>query len=365
MTLQMQIDKMASEIRTDGYQISIGELISLYESKEIDIHPEFQRFFRWTLSQKSKFIESILLNIPLPPIFVIQRDDGVWDVVDGLQRLSTLYEFFGILKDENGDTNSPLILSGTKYLPDLQGKSWGETANSLDTTQRLLIKRSKIYVNIILRKSDEKAKYELFMRLNTGGSLLSPQEVRNCILVQINRDLFFFIKELSENEDFQTCISITDSAIEEQYDIELVLRFIIFRSIALSKLKINDVNDFISDKMIEIGESEAFDKYAERKAFETTFRILSNIQGADSFRKFDSQKGKFSGGFLLSAYEVISFGIGKFHSEYENLDNYEILKNKIFDLWNEEEYRRYSGSGVRASSRIPKLVEFGRKYFKP
>jgi len=87
---------MRKEIRTDGYAMSIGEWISLYENKEIDIHPEFQRFFRWSINQKSNLIESILLGIPIPTIFVSQRKDGVWDVVDGLQtEVSEIITDFG------------------------------------------------------------------------------------------------------------------------------------------------------------------------------------------------------------------------------------------------------------------------------
>ena len=120
MPLNEEIDSMRKEIRTDGYGMSIGEWISLYENKEIDIHPEFQRFYRWTEIQKSNLIESILLGIPIPPIFVSQRKDGIWDVIDGLQRLSTLYQFVGILKDENGNNIEPLKLEKTKYLPSLE-----------------------------------------------------------------------------------------------------------------------------------------------------------------------------------------------------------------------------------------------------
>ena len=163
MALKDEIDKMRQEIRTDEYPMSIGEWISLYDNKEIDIHPEFQRFFRWTINQKSNLIESILLGIPIPPLYVSQRKDGVWDVVDGLQRLSTLYQFIGILKDDNGNNIIPLILEKTKYLPSLEGKKWndpGDEENSLTTEQRLLIKRSKIGVSIVLRESDEIAKFE-------------------------------------------------------------------------------------------------------------------------------------------------------------------------------------------------------------
>src|ERR1700687_3774158 len=124
MPLEDEISTKRKEIRTDGYPMSIGEWISMYEKDEIDIHPEFQRFFRWTEAQKTNLIESILLGIPIPPIFVSQRPDGVWDVVDGLQRLSTIYQFLGILEDENGKLVDPLVLEPTKYLPSLESKRW-------------------------------------------------------------------------------------------------------------------------------------------------------------------------------------------------------------------------------------------------
>src|SRR5207302_2762577 len=155
MGLQQEIDARRSEIRTDDYAMSIGEWISLYENKEIDIHPEFQRFFRWDIWQKSRLIESILLGIPIPPIFVSQRKDGVWDVVDGLQRLSTILQFAGILRDEENNVLPPLVLERTKYLPALEGMKWNDPEdpeNSFTPTQRLIIKRSKIDASIILSR---------------------------------------------------------------------------------------------------------------------------------------------------------------------------------------------------------------------
>lgn len=92
--LNKEIDKARHNVRTDSYSMSIGELASMYEDNELEIHPAFQRVFRWSDEQKSNFIESIFLGIPIPSIFVSQRQDGVWDLVDGLQRLSTIFSFF-------------------------------------------------------------------------------------------------------------------------------------------------------------------------------------------------------------------------------------------------------------------------------
>jgi uncharacterized protein with ParB-like and HNH nuclease domain len=163
--------------------MSIGELINLYRDRELDIHPEFQRFFRWSDEQKSRFIESLLLGIPIPSMFVQQREDGVWDVIDGLQRLSTIFQLVGLLRDEEDQLVPPLELQGTRYLPSLQDKHWEENGGNgqgLNREQQLIIKRSKLDIKIVLRESDESSKYELFQRLNTGGSSLSDQELRNC-----------------------------------------------------------------------------------------------------------------------------------------------------------------------------------------
>lgn len=83
-SLSERIKSLKKEIATDSYSMSIGELINIYSDHEIDIHPKFQRLFRWTPYQKTRFIESIMLNIPIPPIFVSQNENGVWDVVDGV-----------------------------------------------------------------------------------------------------------------------------------------------------------------------------------------------------------------------------------------------------------------------------------------
>ena len=126
MGLDQEIKARRAEVRTDGYPMSIGELINLYRDDELDIHPEFQRWFRWSQEQKSRLIESILLDIPIPSIFVSQREDGVWDVIDGLQRLSTIFELTGDLRDSYGRKLTPLVLTQTKYLPSLGREKLGE-----------------------------------------------------------------------------------------------------------------------------------------------------------------------------------------------------------------------------------------------
>ncbi len=366
MGLQEEIDGKRQEIRSDSYAMSIGEWISLYENDEIDIHPEFQRFFRWSNHQKTSLIESLLLGIPIPPIFVSQREDGVWDVVDGLQRLSTIYEFVGKLRNEDKENVQPLILEKTKYLPSLEGKTW-ESPNtpekSLTQAQRLLIKRSKIDVTILLKESDTMAKYELFQRLNTGGSIATPQEVRNCILVMYNRRMFHWMRGLSNNEMFQSCLSLSDRSIEEQYDMELLLRFLIFRSIDEGELKgMPDIGVFLGDKMMEMAQKENYDYVGEEEAFKSTFEILSKQTGGESFRRYDQRKDRFLGGFLVTAYEVVALGIGYNYTEL--LNSQTDIRSLIEGIWKNPDYTFWTGAGSDTRRRIPRLINLGRKIFK-
>ncbi|WP_295883821.1 DUF262 domain-containing protein [uncultured Thiohalocapsa sp.] len=365
MTLQSEIDKARADIRTDGYPISIGEWISIYEQRELDIHPEFQRFFRWTQKQKSRLIESLLLGIPIPQIFVSQRDDGVWDVVDGLQRLSTIFEFIGILRDEEDRVIPALTMEATAYLPSLAGIRWQddeEPGQSLSNAQRLLIKRAKIDVSIILKESDEQTKFELFQRLNTGGSPLSDQEMRNSLLVMLNRDLFRWMKDLSGDASFRECIALSDRAVDEQYDMELVLRFLALRTIPEEELTgLGDLGEFLTEKAKEVAKDGAYDRAEAAEAFRSTFRLLADTLGSDSFHRFDQAKGRFLGGFSISAFEAIALGIGY------NYKSIPAARDKIAErarnLWTDPRFLEYSGAGMRASTRIPRIVPLGRTIF--
>lgn len=183
MTLEDEISKEASQIRTDSYPMSVGELLNLYRDNELDVHPEFQRVFRWTPTQKTKLIESILLGIPMPPIFVAQQKNGVWDVVDGQQRLSTILQFVGVLKDENKAPVSPLVLEGTTFLPSLAGKSWGGE-DPFTRDQQLFIKRAKIDVNKPPENTTKGGWYDsdrptsLLPRLQTKAATYSRRRLR-------------------------------------------------------------------------------------------------------------------------------------------------------------------------------------------
>lgn len=361
-TLQEQIDKHRKDIRTDSYEMSIGEWISLYENGEIDIHPEFQRYFRWTAYQKSTLVESILLGIPVPEIFVSQRNDGVWDVVDGLQRLSTIYELVGILKDENQQIRDPFLLEKTKYLPSLEGKAWksDSPANELTQAQKLLVRRTKLGVNIILRESDENTKYELFQRLNTGGSQLTDQEVRNVIMVRQNKPLYDLMNQLADEEDFKATVTLTDKSLEEQYDKELVLRYLALRKIDESTLKkVTDINEFLNDSV----QNNTYDLKLEKDIFQLVFQKLAESLGTNAFRRYNSTRNTFTGGFLVSAFEVIAIGLG-YYAEAGDQNLYANLEEKVKHVWEPNGIPNASRAGMQTAPRLKNTIPLGRNIFR-
>ena len=367
MSLAEQITEKRKEISTDSYSMSVGELLAMYRDHELDIHPEFQRFFRWSPEQKSRLVESLLLGIPLPSVFVAQQPDGTWELVDGLQRLSTLFELAGELRNRDGEKLPALELTRTKYLPGLEGLSWDseDPTKSLPQDARLQIKRSRIDINIVLRSSDSSAKYELFERLNTGGSTATPQEVRNALLVMVNREFFSWVSSLARNESFRNCIPLTDKALEEQFDLELTTRFLVFRSLSETELRrIDELGSFLTERIIRMAEDLDYDKAEAEKAFERTFEALNSTLGENSFKKYDEAKGRPIGPMLISIFEALAVGLGTYAGD----SGYEIKKERIMDLHRklpgELQFTTTSGSGIRASTRIPNTVHLGRSHFR-
>lgn len=123
--LENEIESTQRKVKTDAYQMSIGEIVNMYKDNELIINPDFQRLFRWEIGQKAKLIESILLGIPVPSIFVFETEDGKWELIDGLQRISTILEFMGLLKDpDTGEQLPPSSLVATRYLSSLNNVVW-------------------------------------------------------------------------------------------------------------------------------------------------------------------------------------------------------------------------------------------------
>lgn len=202
-------------IRNQNWSVShMFELIQKWN--QVELAPDFQRGFVWDYARKSQLIESLMLRIPVPAFYLAETEDGRYQVVDGLQRLSTITQFL----------NNEFPLKHLEYLNDQEGcyfeKSEDKKKKGIDANYWRNILQTQITVNIIEAKSPAKVKFDVFRRVNTGGKPLNNQEIRNCLAEKYTRDL---INELAFSEAFiiATGRSVSTARMEAQ---ELVLRFI-------------------------------------------------------------------------------------------------------------------------------------------
>ena len=345
------------EIKTDSYSMSIGEIINLYKEGEIELTPAYQRLFRWEDEQKSRFIESILLGIPLPPIFVAQKEGGKWSVVDGLQRISTILQLTGDLS-----TKPPLQLTTTKKLPSLEGLNW----QTLPEEIKRIFKRAKFGINIILTENSIQSQYELFQRLNTGGIQLEPQEVRNCLIIMLNEPFYDELALLKEYSNFKNVLDLHDGRFEIEYHTELLLRYFILKTgnVDFSNYKSSSVllSEFIDNETVKLVESKSFNLKIEETSFKETFDYFNQTLGERVFKRYNEDKGKFEGAFLESSFEAITPGVATNIGEIKKLSK-EQFEKKIIELYKQPEYQKYCARGIKAIPRMKGLSEFSKQYF--
>ncbi|GHT77615.1 hypothetical protein AGMMS50262_19100 [Bacteroidia bacterium] len=341
------IEESRNTLQTDKLDMSFGEIMSMYEKGEIIINPEFQRLYRWTDYQRTRFIESIIIGIPIPPIFVAEDKDGRWELVDGLQRLSTILSFFNTLKTLPEKNN--WVLGDGDLIRELEGYS----CNDLPLKIQLNIKRSSCRVEIIKWNSKYDLRFELFNRLNTGGSPLTNQEIRNSLFREISSDFNKFLKELAANEKFIKIIDVPQKQIDELYLEELVLRFV---SLYSNRHITKSIAQHMTDFMRSAAENKKFNYNSYRTIFNRTVDILSPL-GLQIFKYNNSVT------FSTAVYDTTMIGIS------ENIHLYgtvkpKLIKDKINEIKTNDIYRKLTRSGGNNSvERVKKRIEFAKQIF--
>jgi hypothetical protein len=196
--------------------LSLETVASMVDRGSIDVAPEFQRRERWGIPQQSSLIESFLLNVPVPPVYLAEDDFGTYSVIDGKQRITTIRDF---MRDK-------LILQDLETFTDLESLRFSDLPRQL---RNALEVRPYLRVVTLLKQSDPELKYEVFTRLNKGGEPLNAQEIRNVAFRGPLNDLVY---RLAENEFLRRQLKIRDrtsSAFREMDDAEFVLRFLTLR----------------------------------------------------------------------------------------------------------------------------------------
>ncbi|GHG55117.1 hypothetical protein GCM10012320_26700 [Sinomonas cellulolyticus] len=358
--LESELEAARRTVSTDSYPMSVGELTNMYSEGDLIIRPPFQRLFRWDEDQKSRLIESILIGIPLPSIFVAQDEDGRWELVDGLQRISTLLQLQGLLDKEGFPA---LTLRATKYLPSLEGLMWDDredAAEALSPAQRRDIKRAKVDLKIVQRESDPKTKFDLFQRLNSFGSKLSNQEIRNAQLVGVNPEFVEWIGRLAAHESFGALLRLPEGDMQRKYDEELVLRFLYLHAMSDKEIEgIRNFQDGLQEFAIDLALkfTQEYKEQAER-VFKKTFDLLS---AADEkiFGRWDGAKGDFKGGFLNSSFEALAISLGFLLRQGTDIRT--DLRDCAIEFWQLPAMNARFATGKSTEARLSMMVPVGRK----
>lgn len=203
---------------------SVRELVRMVVEGELSIAPEYQRLFRWSPASESRLIESLMLGLPVPAVYVATNADFTLEVVDGLQRLSTLVHFLstshealaGIKKD------SPLVLEKLETIPELNGRTFTDLPRDL----QLYFGRTSLQVTALTDKSDSEVRFELFDRLNAGSLKLTNQEVRNAVY---RGPLVAFLRDMANLDDFESLLVRDQDSMRNGTPEETVLKFFAYR----------------------------------------------------------------------------------------------------------------------------------------
>lgn len=300
------------DIRVGSKTFSVRNVLDMIDEGGLDVAPEFQRQRVWKPFQKARLVESILLQIPLPSFYFTEDPDGILRVVDGLQRISTIYAFTrgGEYQDAN------FTLSDLEYLKEIEGKQYSELAPSWQRR----VNNTQLVVHVIDPQTPDPVKFDIFRRINTGGTPLNAQEIRHCMSSQRSRD---FLKRLVGSQSFNRA---TGGVLHEHIrmtDREVALRFVAFNRI------------------------ESISKYAQ---FETMDSFLTDatrfIDREATEAELDSLKDDFDGAMrkAFTVFKDHAFRKWSIHEESRNPIN-----RALFEAWSVC-LVPYDPDAIRASS---------------
>lgn len=281
------------ELLTSVLDYNLNTLADLVNGQQIDLSPRYQRRDRWKADRQSRLIESFLMNVPVPPIFLNEDDYGRYSVIDGKQRLTAIHEFM----------RGRLRLTGLKVFPELNGSS----IDDLTPNMRAVVgTRSNLRATIILRQSDKDVKFEVFRRLNTGGVSLNPQEIRNSTWPGPTNDMML---ELSEDPLYRRMLGIAkpsnSSLYKEMRDVELILRYFAFRDdwAIFSGGMAKRLDRFMADNQ-RLNKAQLSDMRAE---FIRTLETVEAAFGEHAFRRYSPETHAWRRPILAALFDAHMF----------------------------------------------------------
>ncbi len=230
------------KIRIHTKHYSLRQVVDMIADGDIDLAPDFQRHYVWKPRQRWGLIESLLLGIPLPSFYFNENASGQLQVVDGVQRLTTIFRYVH---------QKAFKLGAVAYLHDLEGQGFDDLAALF----RRRLNGAQFVAHVIDPQTPYRVKFDIFRRINTGGSPLSPQEIRHCMSGARSRR---FLKELATDESFSLATGGALSGHPRMADREVTLRFVAFRLFTPSEYgQYGNFDDFLGAATQELDDRPA------------------------------------------------------------------------------------------------------------
>ena len=269
-------DNSLYNITSFGTDITFREIISMYEEGDI-VKPEMQRNYVWTKKEASRFIDSILLGLPVPSIFLGKAPDAKLLIVDGYQRITTVCDYIkGVF---SGDNSVFKLTKADNIHPNWRGKAYIE----LTDAQKRMIRLYTIHAIVFEQKQpqNDTGMYQVFERINTGGRTLKPQEIRNCVY---HGDYNNMLSALNRNSDWRAILG-TEEPDSRMADIELVLRFFAFNAFKDNNTHMKQINlvKYLNEYMASQNKLN-HQRQNDEKLFVDIMRFLNRNLGIRSFR---------------------------------------------------------------------------------
>lgn len=338
-----------AKVKISKIQYSVFELKRKLENQqrqEIILNPEFQRGNVWKgKKQKSELIESLLMGIPIPMIYLFERKDGRKEVVDGRQRITTMIDFL----------NDKFSLSNLKMLPQLNNLKFSEIDPLLQST----IEDYQIMYYVIQPPTPERVKFDIFDRVNRGGTRLNNQEMRNALYSGHATRL---IDELSKSNEFQLATggTIKSSRMKDKY---IILRFIAFYMLYKGTITYeykSNIDEFLAVVMDLINNSKNYEEIEELKeSFFRSMKLSFDLFQSDGFRF------KTNNNIKRPVNMALFESLGYLYTMLPmNTDN-SLIKNEISKLKDEfnnsEKFTNSVDSSTNVNYRFQSVIELGKK----
>ncbi|MDX9722495.1 MAG: DUF262 domain-containing protein [Myxococcota bacterium] len=256
-------------IRIHTKTFSLHQVVEMIDDGDIDLAPDFQRQYVWKDAQRWGLIESLLLGIPLPSFYFNEDETGRFQVVDGVQRLTTIHRFF----------KGQFALGKLAYL-DLEGSRYEE----LDAVSRRRLKLTQFVIHVIDPQTPYRVKFDVFKRINTGGSPLSAQEIRHCMSRERSRS---FLAELVALPEFQAAMGKSVLNHPRMADREIALRLVAFHIIPVEQYRSHDSLDAFLGRVTELIDKLDDSRLSELKQLAVqALRNAEKVFGEFAFRKW-------------------------------------------------------------------------------